>query len=122
MKYKDFIPEIWNKKILFNLNNTLNLNGIERTFKRTISEEEFKQMSSKEFTICQEYCDFIKTLDDNHTVGNHDFNLDRIRQDIHDKLCQTFNLEKHETLHLTNYLDELDYSATTLYMKLKELK
>jgi len=74
--------------------------------------------------ICWEYCDFVKSLDDNFDLtGIFDREKDKKRRAIHERLMDILNLTgRHQTLGITDRLDEIDYNGDTLFKKINEQK
>jgi hypothetical protein len=72
--------------------------------------------------LCQDYCDFIKNVNEDSMFGL--YGMDRMRSDIHDKICDLLKIDKERTSVYTNSLDvqKINYDGKKLYELLLKLK
>lgn len=71
---------------------------------------------------CQDYCDMIKNVNECGVFGL--YGLDKMRSELHDKICGLIGIDKEETAKYTSSLDlkNINYDGKKLYSLLLALK
>lgn len=72
----------------------------------------------KLLSLCEEYIDHIKASE--KFAGVFIYGKEKIRKELHDKLCSAFGLKKEDTWSITDNLDRIGYDAEKMFEKLIE--